>query len=264
MVEAIVDTDQNGTYRLTLFTKSDFSPADAPNGTFDLAGSANGEPELGFIKTANTSGTVEVHLDTYRGSNTYSRFLDATSDFSPADAANGTFELAGSANGQPELGFIKTANTSGTVEVHLDAYSNGSYHRVLDATSDFSPADAGNGTFELVGSANGEPELGFIKTANTSGTVEVHLDAYSNGSYHRVLDATSDFSPADAPNGTFELVGSANGQPELGFIKTANTSSQTVEVHLDAYSNGSYHRFLDATSQNGRFAPTLGTFELFG
>jgi hypothetical protein len=50
------------------------------------------------------------------------------------------------------------------------------------------------------------PLLGFVKTANTgSGAVEVHIDACSSGSYHRVLDTTSDFSPADRTNGTFEL-----------------------------------------------------------
>ncbi len=51
------------------------------------------------------------------------------------------------------------------------------------------------------------PVTGFVKTANTgSGAVEVHLDTYSNGSYHRVLDTTSDFSTADAANGTFQLL----------------------------------------------------------
>ena len=45
-----------------------------------------------------------------------------------------------------------------------------------------------------------------MQTANTgSGTVEVHIDA-ANGSYTRVLDTTSDFSPSDASNGTFRLV----------------------------------------------------------
>lgn len=51
------------------------------------------------------------------------------------------------------------------------------------------------------------PQLGFVQTAHTgSGTVEVHADTFSNG-HHRVLDAVSDFSLADAPNGTFQLSG---------------------------------------------------------
>jgi hypothetical protein len=219
-------------------------------------------PQLGYIQTASTgSGTIEVHVDTYTGS--YKRALDSASDFAPSNAADGTFHLLGGVNGEPELGFIKTAATpSGDVEVHIDTYSNGSYHRVLDTTSDFANANAADGTFELFGSANGEPELGFIKTAATaSGTVEAFVDTYSNGSYHRVLNATSDFAPSNAADGTFQLFGSANGEPELGFIKTAATASGTVEAFVDTYS-GSYKRVLNATSD---FAPSNaadGTFQL--
>jgi hypothetical protein len=61
------------------------------------------------------------------------------------------------------------------------------------------------GRFQLFGSVNGEPEFGFIQTANTgSQTVEVHADAFGNSSYQRFLDSGSDFSPADAPNGSFQ------------------------------------------------------------
>jgi len=183
---------------------SDFSPADDANGHFQLFGSANGAPELGFIKTINTGGTVEVHWDTLQGSS-YKRVGDFTSDFSPADAGNGTWQLFGSANGAPELGFIKTINTGGTVEVHWDTLQGGSYKRVGDFTSDFSPADAGNGTWQLFGSANGAPELGFIKVRNTGGTVEVHWDTLQGSSYKRVGDSTSDFSPADAENGSWQI-----------------------------------------------------------
>ena len=119
--------------------------------------------------------------------------------------------MFGSDSGAPELGFIQTANTaSGTVELHADAVlsAGAGYTRTLDATSDISLADTANGTFQLFGSANGDPELGFIKTASTaSGTVEVHVDAVTNGSYHQVLDAGSDFTPANAHNGTFQLLG---------------------------------------------------------
>jgi hypothetical protein len=166
------------------------------------------------------------------------------------DAANGTFSLSGSVNGEPELGFVKTADTSlGTVEVHIDTYSNGSYHRVLDATSDFTASDAADGTFTLSGSVNGEPELGFVKTAGTSsGTVEAFADTYSNGSYQRVLNSASDFALSNAADGMFTLFGSVNGEPELGFVKTAGTSSGTVEAFADTYSNGSYTRILNAIS----------------
>jgi len=109
--------------------------------------------------------------------------------------------------------------------------------------------DAANGTFSLFGSVNGEPELGYVKTANTgSGTVEVHIDTYTNGSYTRHLDTTSDFAPINAGSGTFSLFGSVNGEPELGYIKTTSTGSGSVEVHIDTYTGSSYTRHLDATS----------------
>src|SRR5579859_5353905 len=264
--EVHIDAYSSGSYHRVLDASTDFSSSDPANGTFELFGSVNGQPELGYIKTANTgSGTVEVHIDAY-SSGSYHRVLDTTSDFSPPDRANGISMLFANANGQPELGFVKTANTgSGRPEVHVDAYSSGSYHRVLDASTDFSSTDPANGTFVLFGSVNGQPELGYIKTANTgTGSVEVHIDAYSSGSYHRVLDTTSDFSPADRANGIFMLFGNANGQPQLGFVKTANTGSGRPEVHVDAYSSGSYHRVLDASTDFSSTDPANGTFVLFG
>src|SRR5216683_3506122 len=150
---------------------------------FDVTSGANGTCSPAYLCTG------EVGYDGPTGWGT----PDGVTAFAPPTAS-------------PQLGFVKTANTGGTVEVHVDAYSNGSYRRVLDTISDFSPSDAANGRFELLGSVNGEPELGFVKTANTGGTVEVHVDAYSNGSYRRVLDTISDFSPSDAANGSFELL----------------------------------------------------------
>jgi hypothetical protein len=73
-----------------------------------------------------------------------------TSDIGVSDAANGTFQVFASVNSQPEPGFAKTANTgSGTMEVHADFFSNGTYRRGVDATGGFSPGDVANGTFML-------------------------------------------------------------------------------------------------------------------
>ena len=111
------------------------------------------------------------------------------------------------ANGAPELGFIKTANTgSGTVEVHWDILSGGSYKRAGDYTSDFNPADGPNGAWKLFGIAGAPPQLGFVKLRNAqSGTVETHWDVLGQSSYVRAGDSTSDFSPADANNGNWQL-----------------------------------------------------------
>jgi len=264
-VEVHADNYSSGSYRRALDSVSDFANSNAAQGTFQLFGSVNGEPELGFVKTSGTpSGDVEVHVDTF-SSGGYHRSLDATTDFADSDAANGKFVLFGSANGEPELGFIKTAAaSSGDVEVHVDTFSSGSYHRVLDATSDFALSNASLGTFTLFGSANGEPELGFIKTSSTPGNdVEVHVDTFSSGSYHRALDATSDFTTSNAADGTFSLFSTANNEPELGYAMTASSGSGTVEVHVDTFSSGSYRRAVDSTSDFALSNVADGLFSLF-
>ena len=234
-----------------------------------LWGSAPPPPNdnLGFIKLKNTAGTVEVHVDALASSGKYQRTLDAVSDFSTGDASNGRWELFGSVNGAPELGFIKLKNTAGTVEVHVDALaSSGKYQRMLDAVTDFSAGDASNGRWELFGSGNGAPELGFIKLKNTARTVEVHVDALaSSGKYQRTLDAVSDFSTGDASNGRWDLFGgAANSAPELGFIKLKNTAG-TVEVHVDALaSSGKYQRTLDAVSDFSLADASNGAWNLIG
>ena len=247
-VEAHLDALEGSAYKRVADYTSDFSPADANNGAWQLFGSQNGAPMLGFIKLQNAGGTVEVHWDVLQGG-AYKRVADYTSDFRPADAGNGVWQLLWSPDGTPILGFIKLRNVgSGTVEVHWDALKAGSYKRVADYTSDFSPADAGNGVWQLLWSPDGTPMLGFIKLRNTnSGRVEVHWDALKAGSYKRIADYTSDFSPADANNGAWQLFGSQNGAPMLGFIKLQNTGG-TIEMHWDALSGGSYKRAGDYTS----------------
>jgi hypothetical protein len=105
--------------------------------------------------------SIEVHWDTLSGS-TFKRAGDFTSDFSPVDDANGAFMLFGSANGAPELGFVKLRNTAGTVEGHWDSLVGTTFKRAGDAASDFSLADAGNGVWQFV-ATSGAPELGFVK-----------------------------------------------------------------------------------------------------
>jgi predicted acylesterase/phospholipase RssA len=262
-VEVHVDALSGGTYKRVGDYTSDFSPADAGNGTWQLFWSQGGAPLLGFIKLRNTgSGTVEVHVDAL-SDGTYKRVGDYTSDFSPADAGNGTWQLFGFQGGAPMLGFIKLSNTAGTVEVHVDALSGGTYKRVGDYTSDFSRVDAGNGSWQLFGYQGGAPLLGFMKLRSTgSGTVEVHVDALSGGTYERVGDYTSDFSPADAGNGTWQLFGFQSGAPMLGFIELSNTAG-TVEVDVDALSGGAYKRVGDYTSDFSPADASNGTWQLW-
>jgi hypothetical protein len=278
-VEVHLDSPLGGTCKAGNYT-SDFSPADdASNGTWELVGYQNDAPMLGFIKLQNVdSGTVEVHLDALSADKTYERVGDYTSDFSPADASDGVWQLFGSPNGAPPaLGFIKLQNTgSGTVEVHLDVLSGGSYKRVGDFTSPFSSADASNGVWQLLWSPNGWPALGFIKLRNViSGTVEVHLvEPFLGEPYKYVNNYTSDFSPADASNGVWQLFGSPNGAPILGFIKLQNVGTGTVEVHRDELTGGpcppvgtsvckqTYKRVVDYTSDFSPADASNGAWQL--
>lgn len=265
-VEVHIDTFSNGFHRVRNAT-TDFSLADAANGTFQLFGNVNGEPELGFIKfPAPGSPNVEVQLDAF-SNGSYHRVLNAATDFAVGTGL-GPFQLFGSVNGEPELGFVLSPDFQHfPAEVFVDDFISGSYQRTSSPFSDLRPDEVPTPIFQLFGRDSGEPELGSINTANTaSGTVELHADAVlsAGGGYTRILNATSDFSPADRANGTFQLFGSANGDPEFGFIKTANTGTHTVEVHADAITNGSYQRFLDSGSDFSPADAANGSFQLIG
>jgi hypothetical protein len=227
-VEVHLDTLAGSGYTRVGDFASDFSPADDANGAFMLFGSANGAPELGFVKLRNTAGTVEVHWDVLTNG-AYRRAGDATSDFTPADAGNGVWDLLTAPSGTaPELGFIKVFNTPGTVEAHWDTLAGSTYRRAGDATSDFIPADNANGVWQLIATPGGTPQLGFIKLHNTgSGTVEGHWDSLVGTTFKRAGDAASDFSLADAGNGVWQFV-AASGAPELGFVKLRAPAAKPV------------------------------------
>lgn len=187
--------------------------------------------------SANTTFEVRlegVHKGAYRDAGDYA------TQFGASDVGQGTWQPFASSTGVQELGFIQTAGTpNGMAEVHVDALSDGGYQDIGDYPTQFPAADAAKGTFELVGSSGGAPELGLIKTAGTSSKmVNVLLEALSGGSFQSVGDYRSDFPAADAPDGTWQLVGTS-GAPELALI---DTQSAKVQVELDALGKGSYKR----------------------
>ncbi|HET6447733.1 MAG TPA: CHAP domain-containing protein [Conexibacter sp.] len=160
-----------------------------------IAGSRN----LWFVKTKNVgSGHVEVHSAT-AGSGYQAAGQHSVTWFSPADADNGWFQMVGS-----DLFFIKTKNVgSGHVEVHSATAGSGYQAAGQHSVTWFSPADANNGWFQMVGR-----DLYFIKTRNTgSGNVEVHSATAASG-YQSGQHSVTWFSPADADNGWFQMVGS--------------------------------------------------------
>jgi hypothetical protein len=69
--------------------------------------------------------------------------------------------------------------------------------------------------------------LAFIKTSNTpSGNVEVHLASGTSGYQTRILETATTF--ANESDGVWELL----PNQDLAFIKTSNTPSGNVEVHI--------------------------------
>lgn len=242
-VEVYVDMLDGGRYKRVGHYTSDFSVADAANGSWQLFGSANGAPMLGFVKDTDTgSGRTEAYWDALSGTS-YQRAVGATSDFGLLHGA-GTWQLLENGAGAPQLGLVLTAHSdTGTVEPHWANFNGSSFVRSGDFGSDIGTGEAGNGTWQLFGSANGAPMLGFIKTAHTgTGTIEPHWGVVKDGAYKRVGDFGSDFSLAEAGNGTWQFFGSANNAPQLGFVKTASTESGTVEVQWAVVSGDTYRR----------------------
>jgi hypothetical protein len=243
-VEVHLDVLSGETFKRVGDYTSDFSLADGGNGAWQLFGSANGAPELGFVKNAGTaSGRTEAYWDTLSGGS-YRRAGGASSDFGLLDPGAAVWQLLESGAGAPRLGLVLTRQTgTGMVEPHWDDFDGSTYVRTGNYSSDIGSGEAGNGTWQLFGSVNAGPELGFVKTAHTgTGTIEPHWADLSGSSYKRVGDYGSDFSLAEAGNGTWQLFGSAGGAPELGFVKTANTASGTVEVYWDALSGEKFSR----------------------
>lgn len=194
-----------------------FSSADANNGTWQMVG-----PDLFFIKELNTgSGGVEVHSAT--AASGYQSGIHAVTRFSPADAFNGIWQIEGQ-----DLYFIKIRNTgSGHVEVH-SAMAGTRYASGIDVATWFSPSDAYNGVWQMVGQ-----DLYFIKTRYTgSGHVEVHSATAATG-YRGGMHAATWFSPTDATNGTWQMVGQ-----DLFFVKEINTGTGHVEVHSATAATG--------------------------
>ncbi|GAW14094.1 hypothetical protein ANO14919_034880 [Xylariales sp. No.14919] len=103
--------------------------------------------------------------------------------------------------------------------------------RILDTGSTFGQEN--NGVWQLIDATNdGVPDLAYIKTRSTgTNSVEVHISSSSSGFQTRIFEAGTTF--AEENDGTWLLVPSKSGAlPDLAFIKTSNTPSGKVEVHI--------------------------------
>lgn len=183
----------------------------------NITGADTAGSRLSFVKTRNTgSGWIELHeLPTPF----QSYDMHAATGFSAAESSLGTFAIV---DGQ--LVYFKTRNTaSGRVELHTRTPESG-YQSGGDIATWFNVGDGSNGVFQLL--PNGD--IVFIKTRNTStGKVEVHRISGADLWGPPVLSVATIVSSADAGNGTFQMSGN-----DLVFIKTRNTGTGKVEVHV--------------------------------
>ncbi|KAF2965134.1 hypothetical protein GQX73_g8440 [Xylaria multiplex] len=109
--------------------------------------------------------------------------------------------------------------------------------RILDTGSTFGQEN--NGVWQLIDATNdGIPDLAYIKTRSTgTNSVEVHIASSSSGFQTRIFEDGTTF--AEENDGTWLLVPSKNGAlPDLVFIKTSNTPSGKVEVHIASGASG--------------------------
>ena len=188
-------------------------------------------PDLVFIKTGSTgTGKIEVHVAS--GASYYqTRTLETGTTFAPE--TDGTWLLGDfEHSGKPDLVFIKTSNTgTGKVEVHVASGSSNYQTRILETGTTFAPET--DGTWLLADfQHSGKPDLVFIKTSNTgTGKVEVHVASGSSNYQTRILETGTTFAPET--DGTWLLADyDHDGTPDLVFIKTSNTGTGRVEVHV--------------------------------
>src|ERR1039458_419658 len=211
----------------------------------------DGLPDLCLIKTSNTtSGTVEVHIAS-GASNYQTRVLETATTFAPE--ADGIWLIADyDRDGIPDLCLIKTSNTtSATVEVHIASGASKYQARVLETATTFAPE--ADGVWLMVDyDRDGIPDLCLVKTGNTtSGTVEVHIASGASKYQTRVLETATTFAPE--ADGVWLMADfDGDGVPDLCLIKTSNTPSGAVEVHIASGASNYQTRILETATT---FAP---------
>ena len=89
------------------------------------------------------------------------------------------------------------------------------------------------------------PDLVFIKTSNVaSGKVEVHIASGASNYRTRTLEVGTTFDPET--DGTWLMAQFDSGDvPDLVFIKTRNTSTGKVEVHIASGASNYQTRILE-------------------
>ena len=111
------------------------------------------------------------------------------------------------------------------------------------------------------------PDLVFIKTANTpNGHVEVHVASGASNYQKRILEVPTTFG--NETDGTWLMADfDHDGIPDLVFIKTANTPSNRVEVHVASGASNYQKRILEVPTTFGNETDgtwLMGEFQTWG
>jgi hypothetical protein len=126
--------------------------------------------------------------------------------------------------------------------VHIASSSSNFQARIFESGTTF--GEENDGTWTLVPSPRSTlPDLAFIKTSNTpSGRVEVHIASGASNYKTRTLETATVFGNEN--NGIWKLYDyDRDGIPDLVYIKTKNTGTGTVEVHV-ASGASNYGQFI--------------------
>jgi hypothetical protein len=117
------------------------------------------------------------------------------------------------------------------IAIGTPAAAQGTYARVFERATTFAAEPGGVWSMGNAVAA-GLPDLVFLKTSNTpNGRVEVHVARGATQYQTRGLEIATTF--ANESNGTWGLVSNDPGSlPDLYYIKTSNTPSGRVEVHI--------------------------------
>lgn len=203
---------------------------DGGNGTFlmqDFTG--DGKADLVFIKTRNTgTNSIEVHVAS--ADSNYQNFVwHSGSCFGVED--NGLWFMSD----KKDLVYVKTRNTgTNKIEYHVSSAASEYKQFTVHEGSDFAIED--NGTWTIAPTSSGAyPDLYYIKTRET-GThmVEVHASSAGSAWKQRILSTGTGFGMED--NGHWLMANwSHQERPDLVYIKTRNTGTNRVEVHVNEY-----------------------------
>lgn len=202
------------------------------NGTWQLADfDGDGKLDLIYIKTSNTgTGYVEIHVAS--GSSTYqTRILETATTF--VEENNGQWQLIDfNGDGKLDLVYIKNQNTgTGYVEVHVASGASNFQTRIQEVPTTF--IEENNGVWRLVNyQHSGHLDLAYIKDQNTgTNKVEVHIASGASTYQTRVQEVPTTFG--EETDGAWQLIDwNADGILDLVFIKTSNTGTGDVEVHV--------------------------------